>query len=226
MRRTVFSIAPLAAAALAVAASVGCQTTEPPPSANALRTRGAFYVENEQYDLAFEEYRQLADRFPGDADAQQNLGIAALEINRLDEARRALEIAHVLDPENIDTADALAEVLLRQNDDDRLYVFLREQAESAQTTYAYLRWSNYARRLGDADTARLAIETAIELDDTNAVEPYHHAAALAIQVQDRARAWRRLRQAYGLDPRNPDTIAMIRQIGEIPGPSIALPPGR
>jgi Tfp pilus assembly protein PilF len=80
--------------------------------------------------------------------------------------------------------------------------------------------------MNDPDSAQVAIRTAIELDDGRSVEPYLVAADLAERLGDLDLAVRRLRQAYGIDSRNDRVRERLRDLGEIPGPTLALPPGR
>ena len=77
-------------------------------------------------------------------------------------------------------------------------------------------------------TARIGV--VIGLDLTAAAmataEPYLLAADLAEQLGDDDTAIRRLRQAYGLEPGNEEIRNRLRAHGEVPGPTIALAPGR
>ncbi len=67
---------------------------------------------------------------------------------------------------------------------------------------------------------------AIVIDDGRGVEPYLAAASFAEQIGDVDLAIRRLRQAYGIDPYHEQVKSKLVAMGEIPGPTIALPPGR
>jgi tetratricopeptide (TPR) repeat protein len=120
-------------------------------------------------------------------------------------------------------ADALAEAMYAQEDYNRLFSFLRERAEATKTAQAYLRLARFAMDTNDADTARWAYDQAIEVDAGASVEPYVQAAAFHERVGDIEGAVRRLRQAYGIDPYDPRVSERLRALGEIPGPTIALP---
>ena len=71
----------------------------------------------------------------------------------------------------------------------------------------------------------MALETAIRLDGARSVEPYLDAAGFAERLGDIDQALRRLRQAYGIDPRDQRVQQRLRALGEVPGPTILLPPG-
>ena len=76
-----------------------------------------------------------------------------------------------------------------------------------------------------AAAAKLAIETAIALDDARTVEPYLAASNLAQRVGNIEDAIFRLRQALGVDPDDERVLRRLDELGEIPGPTLALPPG-
>ena len=80
--------------------------------------------------------------------------------------------------------------------------------------------------LNDPDSAQVALETAIAVDEGKTVEPYLQAAAFAQRLGDLEMALRRLRQAYGINPYDERVKQRLRELGEVPGPTIALPPGR
>jgi tetratricopeptide (TPR) repeat protein len=80
--------------------------------------------------------------------------------------------------------------------------------------------------MGDADSAQTAFETAIVLDEGKTVEPYLQSAEFAENLGDMDQALRRLRQAYGINPKDPRVSQRLRELGEVPGPTIALPPGK
>jgi tetratricopeptide (TPR) repeat protein len=103
---------------------------------------------------------------------------------------------------------------------------VKQRAESQQTVRAWLRFARFAARLGDADSAQTAFETAIVLDDGKTVEPYLQAAKFAEDLGDLDQALRRLRQAYEIDPGDPRVTQRLRELGEVPGPTIGLPPGK
>ena len=122
--------------------------------------------------------------------------------------------------------DALAEVMYRQPDEKALFELLTARAQTRQTVYAWMRLARYAAEFGDADTALLGFETAIELDAGKSVEPYVQTAVFSRQIGDLDAALRRLRQAYTIDPDDPRVDKQLRELGEVPGPTLGLPPGR
>jgi tetratricopeptide (TPR) repeat protein len=193
---------------------------------DSMRTHGDWLFDRGEYADAAAEYAQITDRYPGDWRAHYRLGLCRLELNELSAARRELEVAHTIKPRNADVVDALAETMLLQGQEDQLFRFVKEQAELEQTVRAWLRMARYAARIGDADSAQTAFETAIVLDKGMTVEPYLQASKFAEDLGDMDEALRRLRQAYGIDDEDPRVLQRLRELGEIPGPTIALPPGK
>lgn len=202
-------------------ALAGCQSQRP---AEVIRADADWAMEHGDYATAARHYGEIADRYPGDWRAQHQLGLAEMELGNLTGARRALEIALTQRPDSPDLADAFAEVLFRQHDLDRLFAFLRERTTQAQTVRAYRRLARYAIQASDPDTATTAIDTAIAISDGESVDPYLDAAALAEQLGDLELAVLRLRQAYWINAEDERVSTRLRALGEIPGPTLALPP--
>lgn len=199
----------------------GCGYT----STEALRNKADFRFMRGEYHQAVSDYSEIVARYPGDWRVQQRLGECYLEIGDPNRAREALEVAHSHRPNNTQIIDSLAEAMFRQGDETRLFAFLRERAESTQSPAAYLRLARFSIELNDPDSAKLAIDTAIVLDDARTVEPYLAAANLAQRVGDIDDAIFRLRQALGVDPKDKRVLQRLDELGEIPGPTLALPPG-
>jgi tetratricopeptide (TPR) repeat protein len=196
------------------------------PSVESKRSSAKWHYDHQRYDEAVVQYTVITDRYPGDFEAQYYLGLSYLGLGEPGEARRALEIAHTRRPKDEDVCDALAEAMFLQGDQSGLFAFLRERAEVAPSVRSQLRLAQYSAEIGDPDSARTALEIAIVIDEANSTEPYLVAASFAEDVGDLDLAVRRLRQAYAIDPYDQMVNDRLRALGEIPGPSIALPPGR
>lgn len=180
----------------------------------------------QNYATAAVEYQEVVDRYPGEWYALYRLGLCQLEMGQLIEANRSLHAAWTMDPENDDVADARAEALFKLGRNNELYTFLRDRAEMLPSARAYLRIARYAIELQDPDSARTALVTAIVVDQGQTVEPYLEAAAFAESLGRMDEAVRRVRQAYGVNPRDQRVLAKAKAYGETPGPTFALPHGR
>lgn len=198
----------------------GCQYQRPTPS---VRESADFHFQQRDYVAAADDYAEIVSRYPGDWDAQYHLGMCQLELNQISEARRALEIAYTHRPLNDDVASALAEAMHRQGDTARLFAFLRERAENTKTPKAYMTLGQFAAESGDPDAAKVAYDTAIALDNGKSVVPYLAAAAFHEELGDLDSALMRLRQAYGINPHDLRVKTKLAQLGEVPGPTLALP---
>lgn len=201
----------------------GCQKG---PSSQSLLERADYDFEYGRYEQAAERYQLVLDRYPGDPDANIGLGRSMLELDRTAEARSALELAAVARPADFEVCRLLAEAMYEDRDTVRLYQLLRDQAVEHRRPEAWLLMAEYALALDDPDTAQTAITAALELSDGSDPEPYLEAARFAERIGDQNEAVRRLRQAYGIAPEDPRVIAGLQEYGEVPGPTIALPPGR
>ncbi len=195
-------------------------------SSEQLLADGEYAYRYGRYEEAAGDFRQVLDRYPGDV--QANIGYARTQIalGNLDAARSALETAAASKPEDFQISLLLAEVLFKQGDTTRLYQLLRDRAIEQRRPEAWIVMARYSLELDDPDTAQAAVVSALEISDDSSPEPYLLAAELAERVGDQKEALRRLRQAYGLAPNDPRIEAMLREYGEVPGPTIALPPGR
>jgi tetratricopeptide (TPR) repeat protein len=190
-----------------------------------MRTNGDFHFEHGRYDQASQEYAGIIARAPGDWQAQSRYGQSMLKLGDLNAARRALETAYSRNPLDDETARGLAETLLAQGDNARLYQFLKDRAGSLRSVDAYLDMADYCREMGDFDSARFAANTAIMVDNGKRSEPYVKASQLAAELGNHDEAMIRIRQAYGVNPQDRRVLAMIAEMGEVPGPTFALPPG-
>jgi len=201
-----------------------CQSPRP---ITVIKRQAEFHFDQGRYERAAEDYQEIVDRAPGDWEAQYLLGLTRLELGQPDEARRALSQAHNLKPQNDDVADALAEAMYQQGATNELFAFLRERANSTQSTRSYLNLAEYATKTGDMDSASRALLTAIEVDEGRTVEPYLARAEFAARIGDTDEVVRRLRQAYGINPRDQRVLRKLEEYGEVPGPTLEpLPPGR
>ncbi len=203
--------------ALILVAAVGCSNRM---STSTLIEKSHFAFWSGQWEKAQTGYAELVQRFPENWIYQYKLGTAALNEGDLSTARRALEIAETLQPQDEQTALNLAETMYRQDDRSGLFTFLRDRAESTQHSRDWLTLARYSLDLDDPDMARLAIEEALVLQTTESPEPYVVAAELAERLGDIDGALRSLKIAWTLDPENPKVQAMIRGLGEVPGPTM------
>ena len=120
----------------------------------------------------------------------------------------------------------LAEARFEAGEIDEAFDLVRTWALDNNDAGAWYTLADFSRRSNDPDTAKEAIVRAIEIDPEGSASYYMLAAEIDVDLlQDTNSALRRLRQAYGLEPGNQEISDRIRAYGEIPGPTLVLPPG-
>lgn len=203
---------------LAVSAFVtGCSGRVP---AESLAERAHFNYWAGNWSEAQTQYAQLVERIPDNWTYQFKLGSSALHNDNLDTARSSLSIAETLRPQNAEIASNLAETMYRQDDRDALFTFLVDRAESTQRSTDWLMLARYSMDLDDPDMARLAVQEALVLDVSDSAEPYIVSAQLSERLGDIDGALKSLKIAWTLDPENKQVLRMIRDLGEVPGPTM------
>ena len=91
---------------------------------------------------------------------------------------------------------------------------------------AYLELGRYAMEMNDPDSAQVALDTAIEIDQGKTTEPYLEAAKLQERLGHLDVAVNRLRQAYGINQYDTRVHEMLQRLGEDPSKVKPLPPGK
>lgn len=200
----------------------GCVSQRP---VDTIRASGENRMRAGDYAGARDEFAEIVARYPGDWQAQYNLGRCMLETQQYSRARQALETAYTLRPSQ-EVADGLARAMFLQKDESRLFSFLRERASTERTVAAHMQLGHYAMEMNDPDSAQVAFATAIEIDMGKSTGPYIEAARLEERLGHLDAAVSRLRQAYGINGYDTRVHAMLRQLGEDPNTIKPLPPGR
>ncbi|MAD19975.1 MAG: hypothetical protein CMJ52_07105 [Planctomycetaceae bacterium] len=208
------------------ASAAGCESAgekrSTPPSVK-LQKDGDHEFRWGRYESAAGFYDRILEREPGNADALEMYGRCMLELDRPGDAAKVFMTATARRPGDRDLVLLLGDAEFQNGEYDRAFQLLRTWAIDNEDAGAWLELAGFAMELDDPDTARDAIERAIELESTSAA--YVAAADLAERLGDEALALRRLRQAYGIEPGNQVISDRLREFGEVPGPTIALPPG-
>lgn len=176
------------------------------------------------YETALKDYVEYVDRRPGNGEVRHQLALTLLATNQPTKAVEHAWMAYDDQPQNETYVDTLAESLFRANKTDELHKLLRDLANDRGRVTDYLRLGKYTAKVGDADGAELAFLTAAKIDRGRSVPPQMALASFYAGVGDKLSAFERLRMALYLDPNNSDIQKQIRGLGEIPGPTLALPP--
>jgi len=210
-------------AALFLAACQG-----PPPTDSTVKDAD-FLLLHDRCQEAADLITPVVAANPGSWGAQYAYGRAMLCMNDLKEARHALEIAVARNPNNLDVVFALAECMEKQGDTGKIYLLLRNAGAELRSPQAYVRLAEIAENINDLDSAKQALESAIEFDQgydlKTSTEPYYQMALLQIKLGNQPEALRRLRQAYAINPQDPRVVAELQKNGQVLGPTLGLPRG-
>lgn len=205
--------------ALALSA-VGCKTE---PSTQALGIYGDRALAAGNYAEAAEYYQKYVERRPIDAEGHYKLATAYLGAGRPTLAREHFIFAFEVrdDGRFIEgAADALVEI----NQQEELFKLLRERAAQTRSIEDYTRLGRFAARVGDVDEAEEAFLLAAKLDEGQTVDPQLELARFYATLGDNERRLERLRMILFLEPENKEALDGIRELGEVPGPALAIPP--
>ncbi len=190
------------------------------PSTTALMEKGSFAMWQGRWSDAAEKYTEITQMHPGDWRAHFNLGKCLLELGDPKGAATSLEIANTVVPNNQEVSDLLAESYLAAGNENKLFTFLETHAKKQQTVRAWTRFAEYAMAISDPDSAMIAINTAIALDNGTTAKPYIVSASFAEQLGDDSLAIQRWKEAWAIDPLNTQVADALRGHGEIPGPTM------
>ncbi|MBL9031855.1 MAG: tetratricopeptide repeat protein [Phycisphaerae bacterium] len=198
-----------------------CNSTRPLPT---VREHGERAFNRGQYEKARADFAEYVERNPGEPEIRLLLAKSLLALGNPAEAAEHASAAFHLRPMNQDAVETYARALFESKQTTELDRFLRAQAESNGSSDAYLRWGRYLAKSGDADGAEHALLRGAALDGGRTIQPQLALAEFYRSIGDKKNELRRLRTALSFDTANDAVNARIRELGEIPGPSLALPP--
>lgn len=211
----------LIAICIALASLAGCGM---PRSLPAVRDAGDLAYSRGDFATASQHYEEYVLRKPGDAEVEALYARTLLQLGRADEAIEHAIIAYDQFPNRSDFADILAETYFASGKTEQLSRFLRGNVEGRGTVDDYLRLGRFTARMGDADGAELALQTAAQVDQGRSVGPQLALADFYRSIGAREKEKQRLRMVLGIDVNHPDANRRLREMGEITGPTLALPP--
>ena len=202
----------------------GCETLPDTPTTVLMRD-GDHEFEWGRYESAAERYLRILEREPGDPRALEMYGRCMLALDQPKQAVDAFTGAVARRPGDRELLVLLATASFESGDVDEAFDLLRTWALDNTDAKAWIVLAEFAGRAEDPDTARDAVIRSIEIDPTGGPEAYLVSADLERGLGENGEALRRLRQAYGLAPGDPAIEDRLRAFGEVPGPTLILPPG-
>jgi predicted Zn-dependent protease len=210
--------------ALAVSAGVGLVACSKNRPLNIVRRDADWAMQEHKYENAERDYQAYLDRKPEENAVRVSLAKAQMGQGKAREAANNLYVALDVDPLNDKIIDTYAQALYQSGDRDALTAFVNRAASERQRVVDYIRVAKYMQAVGHPDEARQALHTAAKLDDGKSFPVQMSLADFYKTFGDRERYVRRLRMAYFLNPENPELVRIIREAGEVPGPTFALAP--
>jgi tetratricopeptide (TPR) repeat protein len=210
-----------AAALTSVLAFAGCAGQRP---LHVVKMHGDRAYEEGNYGKAAEDYSEYVDRKPGEWEVRLTLGRAYLESGQPVLAREQLTTVYDQQPSNEECIELLARADYDAKEYDSLVTFLRRLTIERGSTSDFLRLGRYSAMIGHADEAAQALKTAAKMDQGRTVGPQLALADFYHSVNDRTNELSRLRMALYLVPNSVEINERIRALGEVPGPTLALPP--
>lgn len=204
---------------LATLAAAGCQR-----SLLAVRESGDRHYERGEYAEAEADYLEYLNRSPGRPEVHHMLGKTYVAMGRPGLGKEHLLIANSLRLEDDAIFASTCEGLYADKKYDELNRLLRARTVDRGRMQDYLLLARYALLQGDKDEAQTALITAARVDGGMSAIPQLELAKLYASVGDNQRAIDRIRMAYFCDPQNGEVLDLARQLGQIPGPALGLPP--
>jgi predicted Zn-dependent protease len=195
-----------------------------PRALPAVREHGDLAFKKQQYETARADYQEYVSRKPGEAEVEMMLAKSLLKTGDPAAALTHAQIAYDLKPGHDEYIETYAEALFQAGKTDQLYKDLRSLAQDRGQIGDWTRLGRFAARMGDADGAEHALQTAAALDKGRTAAPQLALADFYKSIGAKDREKTRLRMALSLDPNNPDINRRLRDMGEIPGPSLQLKP--
>lgn len=205
----------------------GCQ-----PAAKVRRTLAlnelqnhAGYAEEQGDDAkALELWREYVDRRPHEAMARYRLGQVLLRNGQADEASEHFRVAHDLKPGRLDYLEALAESLHQSGQREAMFQLLRDTMNEGGLAAGHMRYARFALRSGLVDEAEESLRIAAAVEGTQSDAPHRMLAELARQTGDADAEIEAWRTVLWFDATDAEANARLRDLGVIPGPSLATPP--
>lgn len=176
------------------------------------------YVKAEGYFL------EAVDQSPGRLPARVGLGRALLGQSKAAAARSHFEVALTRDPTSTEVATLLAESMLRSGEVDAMMRLLKTRALDRQRVEDWILLGEFQAKAQDADGAEVSLLTAARIDKGQTIEPQVALALFYRSIGDIDAAIKRLRMAYFLKPQDENIQRRLLELGEVPGPTLALQP--
>lgn len=208
-------------ACLALAAITGCTKTRTLP---AVKEMGDRQFRHQNWEAARTDYQEYVDRKPGEAEVQMKLAHCLVKLGQPDLAVTHAQVAFDAKPNDPEALETYCMAMAEAKRSDELFRLLNGNCETRGNVADFDRLARYQLKLGDPDGAERSFIMAAKTDGGKTIEPQLALADFYKSINDKASEKKRLRMALYLDSTNQDIYDRLRSLGEIPGPSLKLPP--
>lgn len=176
------------------------------------------YVKAEGYFL------EAVDQSPGRLPARIGLGRALLGQSKAAAARSHFEVALTRDPTSTEVASLLAQSMLQSGEVDAMVRLLKTRALDRQRVEDWILLGQFQAKAHDADGAEVSFLTAARIDKGQTIDPQVALADFYRSIGENEATIKRLRMAYYIKPQDENILRRLREMGEVPGPTLALQP--
>ena len=212
------ALAPMAGLAM-TAMLCGCAT----PS-HVHVSRGETAYNAGAYEDALGHYNNALVNRGGNVDARIGLAKTHLKLEEPFHAREQMEMVYSVNPHDPQVVELLAETMIASGDIAGMQALLSSAAQSSGMPADWDRLGRFLMQVGDLDEAKQALLMAAQLDQGQTAQYQVSLAELHKRSGDMASAKVRYRMALYAEPLNEEVKAALRAMGEIPGPTLAIPP--
>lgn len=175
-------------------------------------------------EKAYGLWTEYVELRPHEANGEYRLGRIENKLGKHRDAANHLRIAHDLKPGNVVYIEELAIALAQSGQQDELLSLLHATVNEGENGSGYIRLAHHAAKAGMMDEAREALMTAVALNGGTSPAPHIAMADFARETGDTEAEVLALRHALWFDRADAGILARIRELGVVPGPSLALDP--
>lgn len=170
----------------------------------------------------FEEYLDIR---PHETEVLVAQGRALLELGRASEAREHLAVAWGLEPQDPEIVGLYGRALLESAGAPAAIGFARRSGDGVVSPEVAAAAAEVLLASGAPDDAEALLLNAARRDGATSAAPHRALAELYESLGDETRELERLRVVLWFDAQDTATRARLQELGQIPGPTLALSPG-
>lgn len=177
-----------------------------------------------RWDEAAALYEQYIDIRPHETEVLVAQGRALLELGRSSEAREHLAVAWGLEPQDPEIVRLYGRALRESTGAPAAIGFARRAGEGVVSPEIAEAAADVLREAGAPDDAEAVLLSAARRHGSTSAAPHRALAAFYRALGDESRELERWRVVLWFDNEDGEARARLQQLGQVPGPTLALPP--